>query len=145
MKKLVWVDPSKVAKIALDLLDESAEQKSAFGECDLDPSTIWEMIGGLQGLETLRKNSRVLIDLAAHLQRFYPEAVQVAEELRLDARELEWYVKRLQGAAKTGNLQISFPEYAQHAIAIYYRMSRQLIDLYESARSPMLPTLHSAL
>lgn len=145
VKKLDWVDSSKVAEIALDLLNESDEQESVFGRQELDPSTIWDMIGGLQGLEIVKNNSRVIIDLAAHLQRYYPEAVQVAEELRLDARELEWHVERLRGAEKTGNLQISFPEYAQHAIAIYYRMSRQLLNLYEVANSPMLPALQRAL
>lgn len=145
VKKLVWVDPTKVAEIALDLLDESEDQDRAFGQPGLDPSAVWDSIGGLQGLEVVKNNSRVFIELAAHLQHYYPEAVKVAEDLRMEARELEWHVERLRGAAKTGNLQVSFPEYARQAVAIYYRMSRELLDLYEAAHSPMLTALQSAL
>ena len=71
---------------------------------------------GLKGLEVLETNSEVLIDLAFYLQQWYPEALVIAERLRLDARELKWHVARLKGAAQTGNLQISFPFYAQRAV-----------------------------
>jgi hypothetical protein len=47
------------------------------------------LIGGLQGLEVLEKNSDVLIELAFYLQQSYPEAIVIAERLRLDARELK--------------------------------------------------------
>ena len=145
MKKLVRLDSSKLASVALSVLHESGEGGSASEPPEFDPSTIWELIGGIQGLEVMKNNSRVLIELAAHLQSYYPEAVQVAEELRLDARELEWHVERLRGAAKTGNLQVSIPDYAQQAAAIYFRMSRQLLDLYAVVHSPMLAELQNAL
>lgn len=145
VKKLVQLDSSKVAVVALGLIGNSNGSKSAQERQEFDPSTIWELIGGLEGLEIMKNNSRVLIDLAAHLQVHYPEAIQVAEELRLDARELDWHVERLRGAAKTGNLEVSFPEYAQQATAIYFRMSRQLLNLCEFVHSPMLTDLQKAL
>jgi hypothetical protein len=145
VQKLVWVDPKIVAKIALDLVHESEQREETSGQEDLDPSRIWEMIGGLKGLKNLKSNSQVLIDLAAHLQQWYPEAIVVAEEMRLDARELEWHVGRLEGAANTGNLEISFPFYAQRAIATYYRMTRQLLTLYEQKNYSMFADLQKAL
>jgi hypothetical protein len=145
VQKLVWVDPKIVAKIALDLVHESDQPEEASGHEDLDPPSIWEMIGGLKGLENLKSNSQVLIDLASHLQLWYPEALVVAEELRLDARELEWHVDRLEGAANTGNLEISFPFYAQRAVATYYRMTRQLLALYEQKNYSMFADLQKAL
>lgn len=145
VQKLIWVDPEIVAKIALDLVPESGQSQESSGQEVLDPSRIWEMIGGLKGLEKLKNNSQVLIDLAFHLQRWYPEALIVAEELRLDARELEWNVGRLEGAANTGNLEISFPFYAQRAIATYYRMTRQLLTLYEEKNYSMFADLQKAL
>ncbi|HEU5404114.1 MAG TPA: hypothetical protein VFU86_22350 [Terriglobales bacterium] len=145
MKKIVRLDSAKLASVALNILNESEEGKSTSERPDFDPSTIWDLIGGLQGLEVMKKNSRVLIELAAHLQNSYPEAVQVAEELRLDARELDWHVERLRGAAKTGNLRVSFPDYAQQAAAIYFRMSRQLLNLCAVVHSPMLADLQKTL
>ena len=54
----------------------------------LNQPQLWRLIGGLEGLEVLEKNSEVLIDLAFYLQQWYPEALVIAERLRLDAREL---------------------------------------------------------
>jgi hypothetical protein len=145
VQRLVWVDPKIVARIALDLVNESGQAEEAPGRERLEPTRIWEMIGGLDGLEKLKANSRVLIDLATHLERSYPDALVVAEELRLDARELEWHVGRLEGAAGTGNLEISFPFYAQRAIVAYYKMTRQVLALYEGKHSPFFAYLEKAL
>jgi hypothetical protein len=145
VQRLVWVDPKIVAQIALDLVNESRQAEAVSGRERLEPTRIWEMIGGLEGLEKLKANSRVLIELAAHLERWYPDALVVAEELRLDARELEWHVGRLEGAAGTGNLEISFPFYAQRAIVAYYRMTRQVLALYEGKHSPLFADLERAL
>lgn len=145
VRRLQWIDPAKVAEIALDLVEEPTHAKGKPDRSGLDTSRIYEMIGGLGGLEILKNNSEVLIDLAAHLQRWYPEALKVAEELRLDARELEWHIDRLRGAAKTGNLEVSFPSYAQHAIAIYYRMGRELLAFCEQTNPPMSAALHKAI
>jgi hypothetical protein len=69
----------------------------------------------------------------------------LAEELRLTAREIEWHVERLRGAAKTGNLENSFASYAQPAIAKYYLMTKHVIAFYERGRLSMLPDLQRAI
>jgi hypothetical protein len=69
----------------------------------------------------------------------------IAERLRLDARELKWHVTRLRGAAQKGNLQVSFPFYAQRAVATYYLMTRRVLDLYEASNFSMLADLQRAL
>ena len=86
----------------------------------MEPEEIWRLLGGLKGLEALEKNSEMLIDLAFYVQQWYPEALAIAERLRLDARELKWHVARLKAAAQTGDLQVSFPFYAQRAVVTYY-------------------------
>jgi hypothetical protein len=96
-------------------------------------------------LESLEQNCKVLIELAMYLQRWYPEALVVAEQLRLNAREIEWHVNRLKGAAQTGNLQASFADYAQSAVVTYYLMTRHLLDLYALASVPQLAELQRAL
>ena len=147
LARLTSTDRDNIARLALELVDESGERRAvedASAE-NMGQERIWGMIGGLEGLEVLEKNSEVLIDLAAYVQRWYPEAVVIAERLRLDARELKWHVTRLRGAAQTGNLEISFPFYAQRAVVSYYLMTRRLLSLYESASFPMLAELQRAL
>jgi hypothetical protein len=145
VKKLTWIDRNSIAQVALDLVDESGEPRQTSDAANLEPEQLWRLIGGLKGLEALEKNSEVLIDLAFYLQKWYPEALVIAERLRLDARELRWHVARLKGAAKTGNLQISFPFYAQRAVVSYYVMTRRVLDLYRAVNFSMLATLQEAL
>jgi hypothetical protein len=145
VKKLAWIDRNTIAQVALDLVDESGEPREGPDVANLEPAQLWNLLGGLKGLEALEKNSEVLIDLAFYLQKWYPEAIVIAEQLRLDARELRWHVARLKGAARTGNLQISFPFYAQRAAVTYYLMTRRLLDLYQAVNFSMLAKLQEAL
>ena len=145
VKKLTWIDRNTIAQVALDLVDESGEPRQTPHAANLEPEELWRLLGGLKGLEALEKNSEILIDLAFYLQKWYPEALVIAERLRLDARELKWHVGRLKGAAQTGNLQISFPFYAQRAVVTYYLMTRRLLDLYQAVNFSMLAKLQEAL
>jgi hypothetical protein len=143
LAKLKWFDRSVIAEVALDIAEENHHSLS--GEVGLDPADLWKMIGGMKGLEILEQNSQVLIDLACYLQRWYPEALPIAEQLRQDSRALQWHVGRLKGAAKNGNLEISFPYYAQRAVSTYYQMTQRVIALYEATDFALLPELHRAL
>ena len=143
--QLKWIDRSNVAQVALDLVDPSGQPKVDGSPATMDATRLWDLIGGLDGLETMERNSEVLIALAFYLQQWYPEALPIAGRLRLDARELKWHVTRLRGAAQKGNLQVSFPFYAQRAVATYYLMTRRVLDLYEASNFSMLADLQRAL
>lgn len=143
--KLAWIDRDNIAQVALDLVDVNGQPKMDEDAASLEPSQLWNLIGGLDGLEVLERNSEVLIDLAFYVQQWYPEALPIAERLRMDARELKWHVARLRGAAEKGNLQISFPFYAQRAVVKYYVMTRRLLSLYEAANLSTLADLQRAL
>jgi len=99
LSRLEPVNRENIARIAHDALqdDSSAEYM------ELDGPEMSSLLGGLEGLEVLERNCHVLVDLAAYVQRWYPEALVVAEQLRMNARELEWHVARLKGAAQTGS------------------------------------------
>jgi hypothetical protein len=145
LHRLKFVDRGNVARIALDIMhspDHSANEEEEF---PLDPADIWSMIGGLEGLEVLRHNCAVLVDLAFYVQTWHPEALVVAEQLRLNAREIEWHLTRLEGAAKTGNLESAFPNYAQRAIATYYVMTQSVLSLYERGNLPEFAALQGAI
>ncbi|HZL28894.1 MAG TPA: hypothetical protein VFC39_20380 [Acidobacteriaceae bacterium] len=144
LARLAPVDNRNIAMVALDLIDDQGNPRIG-GIPELEPEAIWGLLGGLNGLEVLGANCDVLIDLAAYVQLWYPEALVVAEQLRLNAREIKWHIERLQGASQTGNLKSSFPDYAQRAAATYYLMTRRLLDLYASADLSTLTELQAAL
>ena len=146
MAKLASIDRNVIAEVALDVVDDGATLADYGTEADgLSPAEWWRMLGGLKGLEALEANSKVLIDLACYLQRWHPEALPIAEQLRLDSRALQWHVSRLRGASETGNLEASYPFYAQRAVVTYYVMTRRLLALYEATHFAMLPELQRAL
>lgn len=145
LKRLKLLDRDSIARIALDVIDESGLPREEQADFPLDPEEIWPLIGGLKGLEVLEHNCAVLIDMAFYVQKWHPEAVVVAEQLRLNAREIEWHLERLKGAAQTGNLKSAFPDYAQRAIATYYLMTRSVLALYEQGNLPEFAELQRAL
>jgi hypothetical protein len=145
LTKLTWIDRDSIAEVALDLVDESGQPRFADDAGGLDPSQLWRLTGGLEGLEVLERNSEVLIDLVFYVQQRYPEAMIVAERMRLDARELKWHIARLRASARKGDLQVSFPFYAQRAVVSYYRMTRQVLNLYAEGHFSMLAELQETL
>jgi hypothetical protein len=72
--------------------------------------------------------------MASHLQRSYPDAAGVAEELRLQAKELELYVERLRMADEQGSLEFHIATYAQNAAIAYYLMEQRLQALCQQAK-----------
>jgi hypothetical protein len=142
LAKLTWIDRSMIAEVAHHTGDESSLD---FTGDEPEPGDLWTMLGGMKGLEIMEANSKVLIELACYLQRVYPEALPIAEQLRLDSRALQWHVDRLKGAAETGNLEISFPFYAKRAVSTYYVMTRRVLALYEATNFALLPELQRAL
>jgi hypothetical protein len=145
LQDVSYVDRDKVALIALDLVDQSGERRSDEDPLDLDSSEVWEMIGGLNGLEVLERNCPVLVNLAFYLQQWYPEALLVAEQLRSNAREIQWHVDRLRSAAKMGRLELHFPDYAPQAVATYYAMTQRVLALYAQCDLSRLADLQRVL
>ena len=143
--RLVVVDRAKIALIASDLIEVAGPAGESQAGTELEPSQIWDLLGGLHGLEDLAANCEVLIDLACYVQQWYPEALVVAEQLRLNAREIQWHLGRLQGAAEVGKLESAFPNYAQRAVATYYGMTQHVLALYELADLPGLGELQRAI
>jgi hypothetical protein len=143
--RLIRLDPSAIQDIALDMIDPSGVRRSDEEAFQMDPEEIWTVIGGLKGLAALETNSEVLIDMAAYLQQSYPQALVIAEELRLNAREIQWNVQRLKDAARTGKRAATLGQNAQNAVATYYLMTRQLLFLYEAVSSPHFNVLERAL
>ncbi|MBB6143709.1 hypothetical protein HNQ77_001658 [Silvibacterium bohemicum] len=145
LDRLILINREGVKKIAMDTIDVHGNRRDDEHARELDADEIWQLIGGLEGVETLQHNSRVLVDVAAYLHTWYPEASAIAEELRLSAREIAWHVSSLQDGAKAGNLGAWFRAYAQNAAATYYLMTRQLLSLCENGDKRLLTDLQRVL
>ena len=139
MGRLRHIDRDKFAAVALDLLEEREAPSQ------LDPDVIFDMVDGMNGLTALEENCDVLIDLATYVQKWYPDVLQLGEELRLNAREIKWHIGRLRAASATGHLRDQFPQYAQRAVATYYLMTRSLLVLYEGVQRPEFAELQAAI
>jgi hypothetical protein len=145
LSRLSTIDRDKIALISKNLLSDSEPRRIGEDDAELNATQIWTLIGGLKGLEEMERNCAVLVDLAFYVQQWYPEATVVAEQLRLNAREVAWHVDRLKGAAQTGKLEIFISDYAQPAITTYYLMTRRVLALYERYNLPGLGDLQRAI
>lgn len=137
--RLSAVNRENVALIASFVIDQDEN------DANLDEAQIWSMVGGIKGLEALERNCAVLVDLVFYVQQWYPEALAIAEQLRMNTREIEWHIGRLKGAAKVGRAEKAFPEHAEKVVVIYYTMTRRVLALYEEWNLPGLVELQRAL
>ena len=143
LERLVPIDHQSLERIAGESSDELNPQ--TFDLDPSDPETIWQLLGGMRGIEVMEKNCEVLVDLVFYVQQWYPEALLIAEQLRLNAREVEWHIGRIRAAAKSGRPPAAAAEYLQQAAAIYYHMAREVLNLYEQANLPGLADLQRAI
>jgi len=143
--RYTFVDRDSIQQIAFDHIDGSGWVRNDEAARSLNSSEIWKLIGGMQGLDVLEKNCAVLIDMACYLQRWYPEAMTTADQLRKSAEEIQWHVGRLKSAVVPGKLESEFADYARPAIASYYLMTRRVLALYEGANFPELIKLQRTI
>ena len=145
MEQFISVDREHIALIARDWQANGISVGVDGEDSRLEPSVALELIGGMKGLEALEANSEVLITLVSRLQKEYPEALVVAEHLRLHAREIQWYIGRLKAASRQGHGHLSFPEYVQQATVTYFSMTELVLALYEEQALPGFAELHRIL
>lgn len=145
MQSIVPVDRSAIETVALDAVEPSGEPKSEGHPRELGRKDIWNLLGGMEGIERIENNSRVLIEMAAYLERWHPEAAEIAEELRLESRRLEWHVGRLRAAEKNHCLDLHFHSYGQSAAVSYYLMLKQVLSLYQHSQEALFGDVQRVL
>jgi hypothetical protein len=143
LKRLGPLNYENLALIAGESGFES--DRKADDEEDMDAEKVWKLLGGMRGLEAMEKNCEVLVDLVFYVQQWYPEALLIAEQLRLNAREVEWHIGRLRSTVKTGKRKAAASEYVRQAVAIYFQMTKEVLSLYEQANIPGFVDLQRAL
>jgi hypothetical protein len=134
LAQLVRVDRGRIETVALDAIEPSGNRRRDEQARELTPEQIWNLLGGVGGVEVLEKNSRVLVEIAMHLRKWYPDAADAAEMLRRQAMELGRNVENLRMADAKGHLEFHFASYAQNATIGYYLMTQRLLELYHESR-----------
>jgi hypothetical protein len=134
-----------IEEVATDFLVPDSRRIDPRNDLALGPEDIWDLIGGVEGIEAMERNAKVLIGLAGYLQRWNAEAVTVAEQLRLDVIEISRQLRLLKKLLKKGRSEPRVPVYMQRATAAYYLMTRRLMALCEASQSGLLPSLQQAL
>ena len=146
LARLAPVGRAGIQEVAVAFLDPTgSELDSRHVDRRLDPRDIWDFVGGIEGLKTMRRNAEVLIDLASYVSRWNLDALVVAEQLRLDANEIKIAISRIQKAGRIGRLETSFSIQASRAAAAYYLMTQRVYALYEISQSGLLAQLKAAI
>jgi hypothetical protein len=134
--RVLPLDSTKLRMVALDLIGDAERLNCKGGSCELDSAEIVKLTSGLEGLRDTQTNCDALIELACYCQRLYPEARVIAQELRLNAREIKWHLDRLNTAVHIETSVAALGEYAQRIATIYYLMTRRLLALYDAYNVP---------
>jgi hypothetical protein len=145
ISKLVSTNCQDIETVALDAVEPSGERRSDALRRELGRKQIWDLLGGMEGIRRMENNSRVLVEIAAYLERWHPEAADAAEEIRLEARSLDWQTRWLHEAEKNGCLELHFHSYGQNAAISYYAMARKTMALFQESEASLLGDLQRAL
>jgi hypothetical protein len=140
LAKLRPVESDGVMMVALDHLAPNKHQ------LDLQPEAMWKLLGGMEGLEHMRENGRVLIALASYVERWnFDEGVIIAERMRRDGLQLRRSVTWIMLETFLGMKQIRIPFYLHEAASSYYLMRQRLLALYETNHAGLYPRLAAIL
>jgi hypothetical protein len=142
--KIQRVESASIAIVAFDHLNPTKNQ------LELEPDTIWEMVGRLEGLQRMKENASVLIALAVFVERWnFDEGAIVAERMRRDGlalrravRSVEWTLlwRLWRNTAST-----CLPFHISDAATSYYLMRQRLLALYQTSHAGLYPRLAEAL
>ncbi len=116
------------------------------GQLDLEPRSMWQLLGGTEGLPSLRANAEIMIDLAAYIQQTnFEEGTIVTETMRRDAVRLRKAISNIETAMLLNLRRHMIPFYVNEVASSYYLMRQRLLALYENCHAGLLPQLAAAL
>ena len=141
VRELEPVNSAAIERVARDYLTPVK------GQLNLEPGDLWEMVGGLEGIERMRANARVICALAAYAERWnFDEAVVVTERIRREAvvvRRAARHILLHHYMSAAGRARVPF--YIQEAATSYHLMRTRLLALYETSHEGRYPALARAL
>ncbi len=138
--KLHPVESNGVMTVALNHL---VPERDAL---NLEPQKMWILMGGLEGVQRMRENGRILVALASYVERWnFDEGIIIAERMRRDGMQLRRAVTRIMLATFLGRQRMRVPFYLQEVASSYYLMRQRLLVLYETNHAGLYSRLAEAL
>lgn len=144
VSQLKRIEFQRVTSVARDYLDPKE------GQISLEPTDMWLMLGGREGLRRMRENAKLMLILAAHAQQWnFDEGVIVTERMRRDAIRLRSSIRRIEFALtfhivmrRSASL---IPFHLHEAASSYYLMRQRLLALYQTSHAGLYPRLAEVL
>lgn len=134
--KLHRIESDGIVTVAMNHLAPAQDQLT------LQPEAMWHLLGGLEGLQQMRENGRILIALASYVERWnYEEGVIIAERMRRDGLQLRRSVTRIMLETFLGVKPVRIPFYMLEAASSYYLMRQRLLALYQTNHAGLYPRL----
>ncbi len=107
----------------------------------LEPPVMWQMIGGLKGLQQMSKNAEFMLELCMYAERWDFQGPVISEMIRLDAVNLNKAVRRLELSMLYGFGKVRSHFAVMEAAAHYDLIRRRLLGQYEKSHMGRLPIL----
>ena len=136
LAKLRPVPNLSVAQIADGYIHPTKHQ------IEIEPQTMYAVLGGMAGLSTMYDNSKAILDLAGYVTRWnFEEGIIVTEKIRRDAGRLQRTILLIQIEMLIRSV---FPKLnvlnraafrIEEAAAMYHRITVSLLALYETRTS----------
>lgn len=144
VSRLKRIEFERVTSVARDYLEPKE------GQISLEPTDMWLMLGGREGLRRMSDNARLMLLLAAHVQQWnFDEGVIVTERMRRDALRLRRSIRRIEFALtfhfilrRSATL---IPFHLHEAASSYYLMRQRLLALYRTSHAGLYPKLAEVL
>lgn len=139
---------SRMEEVNLPGLREVADCyfKPGKDQLKIEPIEMWIVVGGVTGLEKMRRNAETMLQLAVYAERWNSwNGRVVSEMIRRDAMHLKKAATKIELAMfhPFGMANAAFS--LQQAISSYCLMRERLIGFYEVAHVGLIPRLKAAL
>ena len=109
----------------------------------LEPPVMWQMLGGIKGLQKMHRNADTMLQLCMYAERWDAEGPVVSEMIRLDAINLNKALWRVELAAFLGLGRLR-GHFAMMELAAHYELiRRRLLGQYEKSHIARLAVLHA--
>jgi hypothetical protein len=136
LRKLEVVPKAAVAQVGDDYLNPGPNQIA------MEPVDIWLGLGGMEGIQRMHKNARILVALAAYAERWnFTESVIVRERMRRDALQLRRAIFQITVRRLLHVGQLRIPFHLHESVAAYHLMTKRLLMLYQNSHSGLYPRL----
>lgn len=111
----------------------------------LEPPAMWQMLGGLKGLQQLSRNAETMLELCVYTERWDFQGPLIAEMIRLDLANLKKALLKVELATLYGIAHVR-GHFALMEVAVHYHLIRlRLLGQYEKSHVARLPSLQARL